>query len=99
MQKLNLKGRGNSKVYLTTGHEGQQRDEECICALSLTSVLYGMGGQRHAPAALPPGEETRLLILREVGWASDPVWAGAENLVPTGIRSQARPPPSENKCL
>ena len=82
MQKRGLKGKGNSKVYLTTGHEGQQRDEEYICALSLTSVLDGVGGQRHAPAALPPGEEIRLLILREAGWASDPVWAGAENLDP-----------------
>jgi len=27
-------------------------------------------------------------ILQEAGWASGPVWTGAENLVPTGIRSQ-----------
>ena len=26
-----------------------------ISTLSLTSALDGMGGQRHAPAALPPG--------------------------------------------
>ena len=25
------------------------------CALSLTSALDGVGGQRHAPDALPPG--------------------------------------------
>ena len=26
------------------------------CTLSLTSVLDGVGDQRHAPAALPPGK-------------------------------------------
>jgi hypothetical protein len=42
----------------------------------------GVGGQRHAPAALPPG---------------GPVWTGAENLAPTGIRSPDRP--SHSKSL
>jgi len=41
-----------------------------------------MGGQRHAPAALPP-----VPIVQEAGWASGSIWTGAENLVPTGIRS------------
>ena len=30
-------------------------------------------------------------ILQEAGWASGPVWTGAENLAPTGIRSPDRP--------
>jgi hypothetical protein len=90
-KNLALKVRGKSKVYPTTGHEDQQRDEEYICALSLTLVLDGVGGKRHVPAALPPGEETRLFVLREARWASDPFWAGAENLAPTGIRSPGRP--------
>ena len=42
-----------------------------------------VGGQRHAPAALPPG----MTIVQEAGWAPGPVWTGAENLAPTGIRS------------
>jgi len=37
---------------------------------------------------LTPGKDP-VLILQEVGWASGPVWTGAENLVPTGIRSLA----------
>ena len=61
MQKRELEGRGKSKVYPTADHEGPQRDEQYICSLSLTSVLDRVGGQGHAPAALPPGEETRLL--------------------------------------
>jgi len=40
----------------------------------------GAGGQRHAPATLPPGR-TRY---------PGPVWTGAENLAPTGIRSLDR---------
>jgi len=34
--------------------------------LSLTSVLDGVGGQRHALAALPPGK-TRYLLYRRLG--------------------------------
>jgi hypothetical protein len=37
-----------------------------------------VGGQPHAPAALPPGKT----ILLESGWAPKPVWTGAENLDP-----------------
>jgi len=33
-----------------------QRGSRGIALLSLTSALYGVGGQRHAPAALPPGK-------------------------------------------
>jgi hypothetical protein len=30
-------------------------------------------------------------VVQEAGWAPGPVWAGAENLAPTGIRSPGRP--------
>jgi len=33
-----------------------------------------------------PGKDP-VPILQEAGWAPGPVWTGAENLVPTGIRS------------
>ena len=33
----------------------------------------GMGGQRHASAALPPGKDP-LHIVQEAGWAPRPVW-------------------------
>jgi hypothetical protein len=47
-------------------------------------------GQRHAPAAPIPGKDP-IPIVREAVWASWPVWTGAENLAPTGIRSPDRP--------
>jgi hypothetical protein len=50
-----------------------------------------VGGQRHATAALTPGET----IMYEAGWAPGPVWTGAENLIHTGIRSPDRPSRSE----
>ena len=58
--------------------------------LSLTSALDEMCGQRHAPAALAPGN-TRYRLYRKLGWTSGPVWTGSEYLVPTGIRSPDRP--------
>jgi hypothetical protein len=45
-----------------------------------------VGRQHHAPAAFTPGKDP-VPIVQEAGWASEPVWRGAEILAPTGIRS------------
>jgi hypothetical protein len=37
-----------------------------------------------------PGKDP-VPIVQEAGWAPGPVWTGAENLAPTGIRSPGRP--------
>jgi len=50
-----------------------------------------MRGQRHAPAALHPGKDP-VSIVQEAGWASEPVWTGAENFARTGIRSPTAQP-------
>ena len=52
----------------------------------------GVGGQPHAPAVLPPGK-SRYPLYRM------PVWTGADNLAPTGIRSPDRPACSESLYL
>jgi hypothetical protein len=44
----------------------------------------GVGGQLHAPAALPR-ERDPVPIVQEAGWAPWPVWTGAKNLAPTRI--------------
>jgi len=49
----------------------------------------GVGGQRQAPVAFTPGKDP-VPIVQEAGWAPGPVWTGAENLAPTGIRSPDR---------
>jgi len=46
-----------------------------------------VGGQRHAPAALPLGKKDPVPIVQEAGWAAGPIRTGAENLAHTGIRS------------
>ena len=45
---------GKDKVHTTIGNEGPEVEYMYISTLSLTSALNGVGGQRHAPAALPP---------------------------------------------
>ena len=47
----------------------------------------GVGGQRHAPAALPRKRDPVSLV-KAAGWAPGPVWTDAENLASTGIRSR-----------
>ena len=42
-----------------------------------------------------PGKDP-VPIVQEAGWAPGPVWTGAENLVPTGIRSPDRPAHSQS---
>ena len=50
-----------------------------------------MRGQRHAPAALYPGKDM-VPIVQEAGWASGPVWKGAENLTPPGFDPRTAQP-------
>jgi len=54
------------KVRLRIGHEGPEGEYKYSSTLSLTSALDGMGGQSHAPAALPPGK-TRYPLYRRLG--------------------------------
>jgi len=42
-----------------------------------------------------PGKHS-VPIVQEAGWAPGPVWTGAENLAPTGIRSPDRPARSQS---
>ena len=55
----------------------------------------GVGGHHHAPAAFTPRKDP-VHIVQEAGWASEPVWIGAENLASTGIRSPDFPARSES---
>ena len=58
---------GKVKGHPRTGHEGPEGGQRYRPTLSLTSVLDGVGGQRHAPAALPPGKTQYLLYRRLSG--------------------------------
>ena len=51
------KAKGKGKGHHRTDHEGPEREQRHRSTLSLTSVIVGVGGQRHAPATLPPGKD------------------------------------------
>ena len=51
-----IDGQGKGKVHPRTGHEDPEGEYRYSSTLSLTSALDGVGGQSHAPAALPPGK-------------------------------------------
>jgi len=55
----------------------------------VNSALDG-GGWSSRPGLFTPGKDP-VSIVQEAGWAPGPVWIGAENLAPTGIRSPDRP--------
>jgi len=55
----------------------------------------GVSGKRHAPAALPR-ESDPVPTVQEAGWVPGPGWTGAEDLVPTEIRSPDRLARSES---
>jgi len=48
------------------------------------------------PRSLFTPEKDPVPIVQEAGWAPGPVWTGAENLSPTGIRSPDRPARSQS---
>jgi len=45
----------------------------------------GVGGQRHAPAALPPEKRTATYCTEGLGGLEGSVWTGAENRDPPGF--------------
>jgi hypothetical protein len=45
--------------------------------------------------SLPPCKDP-VPIAQEAGWAPGPIWTGAKNLAPTGIRSPDRPDRSQS---
>jgi len=77
------KGKGHPR----TGHEGV----EDVYPYSFFNLGPRWGGwSTPCPGRFTPGEDT-VPIVEEAGWAPGPVWTGAENLTPTGIRFLDRP--------
>ena len=62
----------------------------------MTTALEGGEWSASRPGRFfTPGKEP-VPIVKEAGWAPGPVWTGAENLAPTGIRSPDRPARSQS---
>jgi hypothetical protein len=66
----------------------------------ITLLFPDLGARRGGWSAPLPGRFTPgkdpVPIVQEAGWAPGPVWMGAKNLVPTGIRSPDRPARSQS---
>jgi len=70
--------KGKGIVYPRTDNEDPEGEYRYSSTLSLNSTLDGMGGQRHAPAALTSGK-IRYPFCRR-GCAPGQVWTLEENL-------------------
>ena len=64
------------------------------CNLPSPMALDGGGLSTPSPGRFTPGKDP-VPIVQEAGWTPGPVWTGAENLTPTGIRSPDRSARSE----
>ena len=84
-----------AKVHLITGHEVPKGAYRYSSAHSLTSALDGGRCSTPRSGRFTPGKVPVPLVW-EAGWPPAPVWTGAENLAPTGIRSPDRPARSES---
>jgi hypothetical protein len=54
----------------------------------MTTAFEGGEGVSVTPQPLFTLGKDSVPIVQEAGWAPGPVWIGAENLAPTGIRSR-----------
>ena len=73
-----------------TGRKAHRGSRDIVLYSFLTTALAGVEGSASRPGKDP------VTIVQETEWASGPVWTGAENLTPTGIRSPGRPACSQS---
>ena len=71
------------RLYIgRTTHRGNRG----IALLFLDHDIRRAWGISVTPRPLPTSGKDPVPIVQEAGWAPGPVWTGAENLAPTGIR-------------
>ena len=92
---MGLKG-----LVLGLGESGPEGLEPKYQSIIHTYSFFNLGARwdgwsTPCPGRFTPREREPVPILYEDGWAPGPVWTGAENLAPTGIRSPDRPASSE----
>jgi hypothetical protein len=86
--------KAKAKFTLEQATKAQREEYRYSSTLSFTSALDGVGGKRHAPAALLPGKTQ---CPYEGGWAPGPVRTVTENLAHTGIRRPDHPARSKSR--
>ena len=71
---------GKGKVLPRTGHEESEGEQMCSSTLPSTSALDGGGWSVPCPSHFTPGKDP-VPIVQEAGWAQEPVWTGARELI------------------
>ena len=81
-------------LRLCTGRTAHRGSRGITLNLSWPRHYKGWGVSITPRPLFTPGIDP-VPIVQENGWAPGPVWTGAENLAPTGIRSPDRPARSQ----
>jgi len=68
-------------VHIRTGHEEPDGEQSYDTTLSFTSATDVGRWLTPRPGRFIPGKDP-VPIVQEAGWASGPIWKGAENLAP-----------------
>ena len=76
-------------LRLCTGRTAHRRSRVITLPFHDHGTRSGWGVSVTPRPLFSPGKDPAL-IFQDVGWAPGPVWTGAENLAPTGIRSPNR---------
>ena len=101
---INIKRRKMVKVTLVqalrlcTGRKAYRRNRGIARPFHDHGTRRGWGVSVTSRPLFTP-EKDPVPIVQEAGWGPGPVCTGAENLVPTGIRSPDRPAPSQSLYL
>ena len=84
---------GTADLYRPTVHRGSTG---IALPFHDLGTRRGWGDSVMSRPLFTPGKEP-VPIVQEAGWAPGPVWTGAENLAPTGIRTPD--PPARSQSL
>ena len=91
------KYQSTGKIHPRTCRESPEREQRYNTTLSLTSALDGVGGQRHAPAALPLGKTP--VTRCTGGWASAQDWFGrVRKILPPPGLDPRNVQPAASRC-
>jgi len=85
----------DGREVIQVAHVITKGEYRYCCTLSLTSALDG-GWSTPRLGRFTPGKDP-VPIVNEAGWASEPVWTGAEKLASTGIQFPDRPAHSDSQ--
>jgi hypothetical protein len=82
-------------VRLCTGHTAHLGNRGIALPFLDHGTRSGWGVSVTPRPLFTPGKDS-VPIVQEAGWVPGPVWTGAKNLAPTGIRSPDRPTRSQS---